>query len=183
MQHSGKGENKVAWTCLHGQREPIRGNKQPSRNFEAWYCTLKIESAEFTAKILFGHTVANQHSFLPVVAVALRQDEREEELEDDFAVVDAVAGHVRHEPVPKLGQSPEKRTKNNTISPIVWHLEGRLNCHSKWFVTTSGHFTQIINCYKCHIKPFYSTSNWIVIVLSFPCRSMRKTKLGTWKTA
>ena len=42
-----------------------------------------------------------------MVAVALREDEREEQLEDDFAVVDAVAGHVRHEPVPKLRQGPE----------------------------------------------------------------------------
>ena len=48
----------------------------------------------------------SEHSFLPVVAVALREDEREEQLEDDFAVVDAVAGHVRHEPVPKLRQGP-----------------------------------------------------------------------------
>ena len=43
----------------------------------------------------------------PVVSVSLRQDEGEEQVEDDVTVVDAVAGNVGHEPVPKLGERSE----------------------------------------------------------------------------
>ena len=64
-----------------------------------------VKPAEFAVPILPEHLVM---SLSPVVAVALREHEGEEELEDDFAVVDAVAGHVRHEPVPKFGECPER---------------------------------------------------------------------------
>ena len=48
-----------------------------------------------------------------MVSVSLGEDEGEEELEDDLAVVHAVPGNVRHEPVPKLGQSPANNGKED----------------------------------------------------------------------
>ena len=40
-----------------------------------------------------------------MISVALRQDEGEEQVEDDLAIVDRIARHVRHKPMPELGES------------------------------------------------------------------------------
>ena len=53
--------------------------------------------------------------YLPVVPVSFRQNQREQEIENDFAFVDAVAGNVGHKPMPKLRQGPA----NNMMSSLV----------------------------------------------------------------
>ena len=40
-----------------------------------------------------------------MISVALWQDEGEEQVEDDLAIVDRIARHVRHKPMPELGES------------------------------------------------------------------------------
>ena len=40
---------------------------------------------------------------MPVVTIALGQDEREEQIKDDLSVVDGVARNIGHKPVPELG--------------------------------------------------------------------------------
>ena len=40
-----------------------------------------------------------------MISVPLRQDKGEEQVEDDLAIVDRIARHVRHKPMPELGES------------------------------------------------------------------------------
>ena len=40
---------------------------------------------------------------MPVVTIALGQDEREEQVKDDLTVVYGVARNIGHKPVPELG--------------------------------------------------------------------------------
>ena len=64
----------------------------------------RISRIEYNVKQLNQSSPAS-----PVISVALWKDEREEEVEDDIAVVHAVVGHVGYEPVPKLGEGPSSR--------------------------------------------------------------------------
>ena len=59
-----------------------------------------------------------------MVSVPLREDEGEEELEDDLAVVHAVPGNVRHEPVPKLGQSPANEKEDEVSCEKIHKVQG-----------------------------------------------------------
>lgn len=53
-----------------------------------------------------------------MVAVALGEHEREEEVVLHLAVVDGIARDVRHEPVPKLGERPGNRTGKHEFKTI-----------------------------------------------------------------
>ena len=46
--------------------------------------------------------------YIPVIAIPFWEHEREEQIENDLAVVDAIAGDVGHKPVPEFGKCPEK---------------------------------------------------------------------------
>ena len=43
---------------------------------------------------------------MPMIPIALGEDEREEQIKDDLSVVHGVARNIGHKPVPELGERP-----------------------------------------------------------------------------
>ena len=69
-----------------------------------------------------------------MISVALRQDEGEEQVKDDLAIVDRISGHICHKPMPKLGERAVSAgvdveiAEHNCVQAVrlSWPLQHRL---------------------------------------------------------